>query len=109
MPSNMQRGDQPGGPVSRLVREGDRLVRRDILQGRDQRAQTRPDPVAPALHPERLGPRREPLFLAEDQLPAGPPGVDDHVVGDAGVDGVMQAEADDTVIVRVERPGRVFA
>jgi hypothetical protein len=26
-------------------------------------------------------------------------------VGDAGVDGVMQAEADDTVIVRVERPG----
>jgi hypothetical protein len=39
----------------------------------------------------------------------GPPGVDDHVVGDAGVDGVMQAEADDTVIVRVERPGGVFA
>ena len=30
-------------------------------------------------------------------------------MGDAGVDGVMQAEADDTVIVRVERPGGVFA
>src|ERR1700733_10025125 len=43
------------------------------------------------------------------QLQAGPPGVDDHVVGDGGVDAVMQAEADDTVIVRVERPGRVFA
>src|SRR5690348_5757426 len=40
---------------------------------------------------------------------AGPPGADDHVVGDADVDGVMQAEADDTVVVRVERPGRVFA
>ena len=31
-------------------------------------------------------------------LQAGPPGVDDYVVGDAGVDGVMQAEADDNVI-----------
>jgi hypothetical protein len=31
--------------------------------------------------------------------------VDEHVVGDAGADGVIQAEADDTVIVRVERPG----
>ena len=42
-------------------------------------------------------------------LQAGPPGVDDHVVGEAGVDGVMQAEADDAVIVRVERLGGVFA
>jgi hypothetical protein len=42
-------------------------------------------------------------------LQAGPPGVDDHVVGDAGVDGVMQAEADDPVIVGVKRPGGVFA
>src|SRR6516165_8773156 len=42
-------------------------------------------------------------------LRAGPPGVDDHVVGDASVDGVVQGEADDTVIVRVERPGWVFA
>jgi hypothetical protein len=42
-------------------------------------------------------------------LQSGPPGIDDHVVGDAGVDGVMQPEADDAVIVRVERPGGVFA
>jgi hypothetical protein len=29
----------------------------------------------------------------------GPPSVDDHVVGDAGVDVVMQAEADNAVVV----------
>src|SRR5437773_8995598 len=38
-------------------------------------------------------------------LQAGPPGVDDHVVDEAGVDGVMQAEGDDTVVVRVARRG----
>src|SRR5947208_8929288 len=42
-------------------------------------------------------------------LQAGPPGVDDHVVDEAGVDGVMQAEADDTVVVRVARRGGVCA
>jgi hypothetical protein len=42
-------------------------------------------------------------------LQAGPPDVDDHVVADARADGVMQAETDDTVIVRVERPGGIFA
>jgi hypothetical protein len=41
-------------------------------------------------------------------LQAGPPGFDDHVVGYARVDGVMQAEADDTVIVRVERADGVL-
>ena len=41
-------------------------------------------------------------------LQAGPPGFDDHVVGYARVDGVVQAEADDTVIVRVERADGVF-
>ena len=30
-------------------------------------------------------------------------------MSDTGVDGVMQGEADDSVIVRVERPGGVFA
>ena len=30
-------------------------------------------------------------------------------MGDADVDGVMLAEADDPVIVRLERPGGVFA
>src|SRR5215472_16151748 len=35
------------------------------------------------------------------ELRAGPPGVDDDVAGEAGAEGVMQAEADGTVIVRV--------
>ena len=42
---------------------------------------------------------------AAGQLEASPPGVDDHIVGDAAAGGVMQSKADDTVIVRAERPG----
>lgn len=36
-----QRGDEPGGPVPGLVREGRRLVRRDLAEQRDQRVDRR--------------------------------------------------------------------
>jgi len=80
------------------------------------------DPVSQHRHPEAPRLADHVILLCDEGyqsslaaatrrgwLQAGPPGVDDYVVGDAGVDGVMQAEADDTVIVRVERPGGVFA
>jgi hypothetical protein len=42
-------------------------------------------------------------------LLARPPGVDDDIVADAAGDVVVQAEADDAVIVGVEGLERVFA
>jgi len=43
------------------------------------------------------------------RLQVAPPCLDDHVVADVGVEVMVQAEADNAVVVRVTRPARRFA